>query len=214
MAKKKTAQKGIVKKKSVSKKATKKKTVKKKSTKKTVGKKVAKKKTKKTSKKKVNTTTTAKKSTKKKAKSSAKKATKASAKKVKKPAASSFADVDGYIENLTADRQQAVTLLRGMIHSAFPRIEETLGFKMPTFVLDGETLCAVASQASYVALYVMPHDLMNEQFADELKPYNCGKSCIRFKEVTSSDIKLFKKILKKVGKDYSKSQFYGRMNPK
>ena len=49
---------------------------------------------------------------------------------------------------------------------------------MPTYILDGEALCAVASQKSHMALYIMPHDLL-KHFSGKLKKFNMGKSCIR-----------------------------------
>lgn len=60
----------------------------------------------------------------------------------------------------------------------------------------------------------MPHDLMNKEFGEELKAYNCGKSCIRFKQLKEDTLPLFERILDYCGKHYPDSEFYGRMNAK
>jgi len=64
-----------------------------------------------------------------------------------------------------------------------------------------------------MALYIMAYDLL-AKFAEKLKPYNMGKSCIRFKQLQPDSLRLFRKVIKYCGDNYSKSSFYGEMNAK
>lgn len=69
------------------------------------------------------------------------------------------------------------------------------------------------SKPKNMALYIMPYDLL-DNFAEELKGFNCGKSCIRFKALDEGEIDILIRILDFVGPNYPKSKFYGKMNPK
>ena len=118
-----------------------------------------------------------------------------------------------YIKDLESSRKKALTTLRNVILELYPEIEETMGYNMPTYLYKGETLCAIASQKNYMALYIMPYDLL-DNFAEQLKGFNCGKSCIRFKSLDEEKIDTLIQILEFVGPNYPKSKFYGKMNPK
>ncbi len=121
--------------------------------------------------------------------------------------------VDNYIKALEPKRKTALSILRKTIFELYPDIVETMGYKMPTYLHNGETLCAMASQKNYMALYIMPYDLL-DNFAVELKAFDCGKSCIRFKALDEEKIDILIRILEFVGPNYPKSKFYGKMNPK
>ncbi|RMG79277.1 MAG: DUF1801 domain-containing protein [Bacteroidetes bacterium] len=115
-----------------------------------------------------------------------------------------------YVAKLPAPRREAIQTLRELVKMVWPNIEETMHYRMPTYALDGHFLCAFASQKNYLALYIMPHDLL-EHFADELTAYNCGKSCIRFTKLTDETLERFQRILEYAGKNYAKSALYGKM---
>lgn len=121
--------------------------------------------------------------------------------------------ISDYIEKQPENRQKMIQDIRELIKLTYPNIVETMDYKMPTYLLDGETLCALASQKQHMSFYIMPHDLL-EGFREELEAYNCGKSCIRFKKLKDEDLELFQRILKFTGENYSKSAFYGKMNAK
>lgn len=112
-----------------------------------------------------------------------------------------------YFSNLTEDRKKPLKQLRKMIKETFPGIKETMDYKMPTYVLDGQTICAVASQKNHMALYVMSYDSL-KKFEEELKPFDCGKSCIRFKKLDSDTLRLFQHILKHAGKKKPRHSYY------
>jgi len=118
-----------------------------------------------------------------------------------------------YIKDLDSSRKKALNILRKAIFDLYPDIEETMGYKMPTYLYKGQTLCAMASQKNYMALYIMPYDLL-DNFAEELKGFDCGKSCIRFESLERGKIDILIQILEFVGPNYSNSKFFGKMNPK
>jgi len=120
---------------------------------------------------------------------------------------------DEYFDQVIETRQQAMRSMRATIKETWPGIQENMDYKMPTYILDGEALCAVASQKSHMALYIMPHDLLH-QFSGKLKKYNMGKSCIRFKNLDDSDLHLFAQILKYTGETYPQSAYYGKRSEK
>lgn len=116
---------------------------------------------------------------------------------------------EDYFQNLAEFRKKELSKLRHLVHSIYPDIIENMDYKLPTYIHNKHTLCAMASQKNYMALYIMPHDLL-DHFKEELKGYNLGKSCIRFKELGEDDINLFKNILTYCGQNHSQSRFYGK----
>lgn len=116
-----------------------------------------------------------------------------------------------YMKGVPSERKSKLMELRRWMKTHLPEAKETMTYNMPTYVVDGEPVCAVANQKNYMSLYIMPYDLMNKKFEKELKGYNCGKSCIRFKDFDGKDLKLFARIVKFCDKNYRKSAFYGRM---
>ena len=114
-----------------------------------------------------------------------------------------------YFEAVTAERIDAMTILRNTIFEVFPNAIENMDYKLPTYKNNGLKVCAIASQKNYMALYIMNYDLL-DHFKEELSSLNCGKSCIRFKELDSETQLLFRKILIYIKENITKSQFYKR----
>ena len=122
--------------------------------------------------------------------------------------------IDAYfVKEEDPKRLEMLIQLRDTVRLSLGDFEETLDYKMPTYFINGQCICAYASQKSHMALYIMPYDLL-EPFGEELKKYNMGKSCIRFKKMSESDLALFSRILKYCKKEYPNSSFYGKMNLK
>ncbi len=122
--------------------------------------------------------------------------------------------IDAYfIQEENSKRLEMLIQLRDMVRAVLGDYEETLDYKMPTYYVDGQCICAFASQKSHMSLYIMPYDLL-AQFKDRLKKYNMGKSCIRFKKMTEEDLQLFTEILVYCKDNYSSSQFNCNKNLK
>lgn len=114
-----------------------------------------------------------------------------------------------YYEELASDRQEALNTVRKMIKRIWPRITEDMALGMPTFHLDGQALCALASQKHFMALYIMPYDLL-DAFKNDLKIYDRGKSCIRFKRLEPPTVDLFDRIIKYTGSQIDLSRMIDR----
>lgn len=115
-----------------------------------------------------------------------------------------------YIDSLNGDRKQAILEIDTSIRTIVADVEVSMKYKMPTYGRDGQILCALASQKNYMALYIMPYDLL-EEFDDQLEKYDCGKSCIRFSKLEEEDLDLFSEIIEYVDANYEESRFYGKM---
>jgi uncharacterized protein YdhG (YjbR/CyaY superfamily) len=114
-----------------------------------------------------------------------------------------------YYDQLPDDRREHLLDLRDLIKRTWPKIKEDMAYGMPTFHLDGHMFCAIANQKHYMALYIMPYDLLSA-FKMELKAYNCGRSCIRFRKLDEEKAFFFERVLKYTGNRFADSALYGR----
>lgn len=113
--------------------------------------------------------------------------------------------VAGYLDELSADRNQAISKVRAVIRKHLPKgYEETMQYGMITYVVphklypsgyhcnpkDPLPFVSLASQKNYMSLYMMGC-YMNpelkvwviEQSKARGKKLDMGKSCIRFKNL-------------------------------
>ncbi|MCB1036727.1 MAG: DUF1801 domain-containing protein, partial [Acidobacteria bacterium] len=66
---------------------------------------------------------------------------------------SSADTVDRYLEEVPEERRQIIRQLRALVRRLAPEVEESMAYGMPTYLRNGEMLCAFASQKQYLALY-------------------------------------------------------------
>ena len=85
-----------------------------------------------------------------------------------------------YLNQLAPDRREMFMKIRELIHEEIPQAEETMRYNMPTYEVD-EVVLAVASQKHHMSLY-MDTELV-ARHGEALGHLNCGKSCIRFKNL-------------------------------
>lgn len=128
------------------------------------------------------------------------------------PLSSSSTSVDDYFLQLPDDRREHLNSLRTLIKRTWPKVKEDLAFGMPTYHLGGEIFCAIANQKHYMVLYLMPYDLLSA-FKMELKAYNCGRSCIRFRKLDEEKALFFERVLKYTGDKFPDSVFFGKTSP-
>lgn len=112
---------------------------------------------------------------------------------------------DEYFDQLEPGRKEPLTRLRTLILGIWPDIVEDMDREMPTYHLHGLTLCALANQKNFMALYIIPHDLLNA-FKKDLLVYDRGRSCIRFKRLEAATFDLFDRIIKYTGSQIHESQ--------
>ena len=102
-----------------------------------------------------------------------------------------------FLASLPAERSAVLGPLVEAIGKAAPKAVGSMEYRMPTWKLGDEVLCALNAQKNYYALYIDPS--VHEACADLLAGIDCGKSCIRFKRAdqlpASTVVKLVKAAL-------------------
>jgi uncharacterized protein YdhG (YjbR/CyaY superfamily) len=126
-------------------------------------------------------------------------------------------ELDLYYGGLPGDRRDALLAIRQLIRRIWPSTIEDMYYEMPTFHLDGQPLCAIASQKHFMALYVMNYDLL-DAFKNDLKVYDRGKSCVRFKRLEPETYDLLDRMIKYIGSQLALSKVtakkgFGRRQP-
>jgi len=112
---------------------------------------------------------------------------------------------DHYFEQLGPTRRSSVLVLRDLIRTIWPGAREALVNDMPTYFVDGLAVFALADQKNYLCLYVLPYDLL-DAFRNELKAFNHGRSCIRFRRVDDDAIDLCERVIRYVGAMHHQSR--------
>lgn len=105
--------------------------------------------------------------------------------------------VDGYLDEIPAERRRALMELRKLILSIAPKARETMLYGMPAYLLD-EPFCAFASQKHYMALYCC--DDLVDQYRSRLGKLDCGKSCIRFRKIEDLPMDVISSLLEELAK--------------
>ena len=123
---------------------------------------------------------------------------------------STLPEVTTYLEALSPERRQCIEQVRTAILKRLPDAIETMHYNMPTYAHKGHLVAALASQKLYMSLYILPHDLL-PHFADDIAPFNCGKSCIRFKKLEEAQVELLARIVHYASDHYPESKLYGKM---
>ena len=87
--------------------------------------------------------------------------------------------VDAYIAALEGDAQRVAVQLREIIRSAAPGITETVRYKMPCFLVDGEYLVYFGSWKNHIGLYPIP--VLDSDLEADVGPYRAAKDTVRFR---------------------------------
>lgn len=109
-----------------------------------------------------------------------------------------------YFENLPPDRQLPMASMRRLIKRHWPKAQEDMAYGMPTYHILGQPVFAIASQKNHITFYVIPYELLSA-FKHDLRTRNCGKSCIRFRQLSEEDLDLIERIVKYVGTTFEGS---------
>ena len=84
--------------------------------------------------------------------------------------------IDEYIADFPKDVQERLQKVRAAIKKAAPDAEETIKYRMPTFVLAGN-LIYFAGYQNHIGLY--PGSRPIEEFKDELTKYRISKGTVQ-----------------------------------
>jgi uncharacterized protein YdhG (YjbR/CyaY superfamily) len=108
--------------------------------------------------------------------------------------------VDGFLNTLTDDERAVFTKLRGLLKKAHPKVEESMKYRMPTYLVGEYHLGAFNKQKNYLCLYLNPEAV--DPYRKQLKTagLDCGKSCLRFTKPGELPLPLAAKIIRDAGR--------------
>ena len=109
-----------------------------------------------------------------------------------KNAQDSLQDVDEYIAGFSSEVKEILEQIRTTIKGAAPDAEETIKYRMPTFVLN-ENLVHFAAYKNHVGFYPTPSGI--ENFKDELSSYKNAKGSVQFPIDKPMPLELIRKIV-------------------
>jgi uncharacterized protein YdhG (YjbR/CyaY superfamily) len=102
-------------------------------------------------------------------------------------------NTEEYIAGFPTDVQRILREIRSIIRTAAPDAEETIKYRMPTFVLHGN-LVHFAAFEKHIGFYPTPSGI--EAFKDELSAYPNAKGSVQFPLDKAVPFNLIRKIVK------------------
>lgn len=116
--------------------------------------------------------------------------------------------IDEYIAGFPPDVQAILQKVRATIRKAAPDAEETIKYRMPTFMLNGN-LVYFAGFKNHIGFYPVPSGI--EAFKKELSVYKQGKGSIQFPLDKPIPYGLITKIVKyRVKENMAKAKAKGK----
>ena len=85
--------------------------------------------------------------------------------------------IDQYIVGFPPEVQNILEEIRTIVRTAAPEAQETIKYRMPTFILNGN-LVHFAAFKHHIGLYPTPDGI--EKFQDELSVYKNAKGSVQF----------------------------------
>jgi len=101
-------------------------------------------------------------------------------------------NIDEYVAGFPRDVQQTLQKVRRIIREAAPEATETIKYRMPTFVLQGN-LVHFAGFEKHIGFYPTPSAI--EAFSGELAGYESAKGSVQFPLNRSVPFTLIKKMV-------------------
>lgn len=101
--------------------------------------------------------------------------------------------IDSYIKDQPKNIQPLLNKMRTTIKKCAPKAEETIGYGIPTFKLNGN-LVHFAGYKSHIGFYPSPNAL--KYFAKEIAKYNSSKGAVQFPIDKPLPLALITKITK------------------
>ena len=108
--------------------------------------------------------------------------------------------VEGFLNTVTDDERAIFAKLRSLLKKAHPKVEESMKYKMPTYMVGPDHVGAFNKQKNYLCLYLNPAAVEPHRKALTSAGLDCGKSCIRFAKPEKLPLDLVTKMIKAAGK--------------
>lgn len=102
--------------------------------------------------------------------------------------------IDEYIAGFPQGVQEILQKIRLTIKKAAPDAEETISYKMPTFMLGGKYLVYFAAYKKHIGFYPAPIGI--EEFKQALELYQAGRGTLQFPLDKPIPFELIRKIVK------------------
>lgn len=112
-------------------------------------------------------------------------------------AQSKAATVSAYLKETDDTRRPALTKFRKLAREALPDWDEAMGYGMATYK-NGDKMTAFANQKGYIAFYAGRSAIAAHKAA--LKGIDCGKGCIRYKNVAKIDFDVVRSLFAHIDK--------------
>lgn len=105
--------------------------------------------------------------------------------------------VDEYMQEVPAERQEALKRIRSLCQASLPQYEETMQDGRPVYKHDGEVMVAFSSQAHHIAFYAYEPSVQETYRADFSGP---NEGMVQFHKPEAVDFELIEKLLHDTGK--------------
>mgnify|MGYP002336164441 CR=1 FL=1 len=102
--------------------------------------------------------------------------------------------VDAFLQEVPAERAEALSTLRKFCVDNLVGYEETMKYGMPSYMRNGKVQVAFNSQKNYISLYILKKNLL-AKYKPELRGVSLGKGCIRYTSPEKIRFDIIEKLL-------------------
>jgi uncharacterized protein YdhG (YjbR/CyaY superfamily) len=108
--------------------------------------------------------------------------------------------VDDFLQSVPPDERAVFAKIRALLKQAHPKVEESMKWRMPTYLIGENMVGAFNKQKNYLCLYLNPEAV--DPYRKDLKAagLDCGKSCLRFKKPDDLPLNVAAKIIRAAAK--------------
>lgn len=103
-------------------------------------------------------------------------------------------DVETYIQEAPADRQEALHELRRLCREVLTGFDEIMAYGGPCYSRQGVIEVGFASQKHFIGLYILKQDALASQ-RQFLQGLSIGKGCIRYPKPARIDFAVVERLL-------------------
>ena len=101
-----------------------------------------------------------------------------------------------YLNEAEGARRPALAKFRKLAREILRDCDEQMDYGMPTYKKEGVLVTAFANQKSYIAFYAGHRAIAEHKAA--LKGIDCGKGCIRYKNVAKIDFDVVRSLFRHI----------------